>query len=84
MSEANEVDEEDMDCWINNIDKAARIKKNSAIVKRRFKTIHFAHCVRSVAAIRPSVVPYFPPDCSRTIRVKYEGGYYFFTVVTYG
>jgi len=50
MSEANEVDGEDMDCWINDIDMAARIKKDSGIVLRRLKTIHFAHCVRSVAA----------------------------------
>jgi hypothetical protein len=33
MSEANEVDGEDMDCWINNIDKAARIKKTLPLLK---------------------------------------------------
>ena len=52
MSEANEVDGEGMDCWINTIDKPVRIKKDSGIVLRRLKTIHFAHCVRSVAATR--------------------------------
>ena len=62
MSEANEVDGEDMDCWINNIDKPARIKKDSGIVLRRLKTIHFAHCVRSVAATHPSVfAQWLPP-----------------------